>query len=392
MNSIFNQTIRRKLMFLVFISILPALGIIIYSALERRSHQMENAGEEVTRIAGSAAEIQNGIALSARQLLITLAHSQAVQDRDLEACSRLFKNMLDLNPGFYNIALTDASGDILAAALPFESVNLSDRKHFRDTRDHLDFASGEFIETRISPRPAFPFAYPVLDANGEFRGAVVTVISLSGYQKFFENISLPPGSFIGMTDHQGRRLFRVPVDPNVFPLGKPVKPEVWEILSGQGKQKSFVEQVSDRSLQVLAYEMLRLREDLSPYMYMVVGMPRSEVLALSKFELSRDISLLLVASFMAFFLAWLVGDLTIVKKFLRLQKVSDQLAQGDLSVRTGLAYEDGEIGGLARSFDSMAEQLSLDIARREKARQELRASEEKIQDSGKRTAGHYNAL
>jgi PAS domain S-box-containing protein len=377
MISIFQQSIRKSLILIVFISILPALGIIIYSSLERRNHQIEHAGYEVMRMAESAAEIQNRIAFSARQMLVSMAHTQEVLERDLEACTRLFRDMLTLNPGFYNIVVTDASGDILAAALPFASVNLSDRKHFRDARDSKSFSAGEFIETRIDPEPAFPYAYPVLDEKGDFKGIVAAVTSLRGYQNFFENIALPPGSFIGMTDHQGRRLFRVPADPEIFPLGVPIRPEVWQVLSGQEKQQSFVEHLSDKSLQVISYHKLQLSEDHSPYMYMVVGMPRSEVLAMSTYELSRYVALLLAAWFMAFGLAWLLGDLTIVKKFTRLQKVSDQLAKGDLSVRTGLEYSGGEIGRLARSFDSMAQQLAMDIARREKARDELRASEEK---------------
>ncbi|WP_051617286.1 ATP-binding protein [Desulfonatronovibrio hydrogenovorans] len=376
MFSVFHATIRRKLILLVFIAILPALGIIVYSGLERRSLQIEQAGLEVRRIAESAAEIQNRTALSVRQLLIALAHTQEVLSQDLEACSRLFQDMLSLNPSIYNIAITDASGDVLAAALPFEQANLSDRKHFKEARAFFDFAAGEFIETRIAPIPAFPYAYPVLDENGYFRGVLTAVISLSGYQDFFQSVSLPSGSFIGITDHQGVRLFREPADEDVFPLGQPINLQVWMTLSGQMVQQTFVEQISDRSLQIIAYQNLQLRQDLPPYMYMVVGMPRSEVLALTSSKLFRDLTLLLGASVMAFVLAWLVGDLTIVKKFMRLQEASDELARGNLGVRTGLAYGDGEMGRLARSFDSMAEQLTRDMDKREKAQAELRVSEE----------------
>ncbi len=190
MISIFQQSIRKSLIFIVFISILPALGIIIYSSLERRNHQIEHAGYEVMRMAESAAEIQNRIAFSVRQMLVSLAHTQEVLERDLEACTRLFRDMLTLNPGFYNIVVTDASGNILAAALPFASVNLSDRKHFRDARDSKGFAAGEFIETRIDPELAFPYAYPVLDEKGDFNGILAAVTSLGGYQYFFENVSV----------------------------------------------------------------------------------------------------------------------------------------------------------------------------------------------------------
>jgi PAS domain S-box-containing protein len=380
MISFLTGTIRRKLFLLVFVSVLPALGIILHAGVKNRQHQLQQAEYEVMRMVHAAAEIQERMAVSTLQLLSTLAQTPMVLNQDSEACTRLLQNLLKMNPTLKNIALTDAAGDVFAAALPFTPpVNFSDRKHFQDARKFMGFAAGELIVTRMSPEPAFPFAFPIQGENGDFMGIVASVISLTVYEQLFLNAGLPEGSFIGMTDHQGRRLFRVPADPNVFPLGEPVKPEVWAVISDEKVERSFVGEISDASRQILAFKRLRLSEDHSPYIYMVVGIPRSEVLASAQKNLLRDVALVSVAAMLALATAWLLGDLAFVRKLRRLQEAAQRLAQGDLQVKTGMSHAEGELGLLAESFDDMARQLSEDLARREQAEAALREREHALE-------------
>jgi|GEM_PF-3991564 len=380
MISIFTGTIRKKLFLLVFISVLPALGIILHAGVNNRRHQLQQAEYEVMRMVHAAAEIQERMTLSAFQLLGTLAQTPMVLNRDTDACIRLFQNLLKMNPMLKNIVVTDAAGDVFAAALPFTPpVNLSDRKHFQDARNAMGFSGGELIVTRMSPEPAFPFAFPIQDKNGDFMGIVATVIGLTDHEQLFHNALLPKGSFIGMTDHQGRRLFRVPADANLFPLGEPVKPEVWAVISGENEERPFVGEISDASRQILAFKKLRVNEDRSPYMYMVVGIPKSEVLASAQNILVRDVTLVSVAALLALATAWLLGDLAFVRKLRRLQEAARQLAQGDLKVKTGIPHSHGELGQLAKSFDNMACQLSEDQGRREQAEAALRQREHALE-------------
>ncbi len=79
-----------------------------------------------------------------------------------------------------------------------------------------------------------------------------------------------------------------------------------------------------------------------------------------------------VAGLVALAAAWLGGELFILRQVKALLKAIQSFAGGDYSSRAGLSKERGEMGELARSFDSMAEALEKQIEQRERSQQALR--------------------
>jgi signal transduction histidine kinase/ActR/RegA family two-component response regulator len=75
--------------------------------------------------------------------------------------------------------------------------------------------------------------------------------------------------------------------------------------------------------------------------------------------------------FLALAAAWFGGEHFILRQIRRLAKSAQLLREGDLTTRTGLAREKGEIGELARSFDSMAATLQQRVEEREQAEKTL---------------------
>ncbi len=72
-----------------------------------------------------------------------------------------------------------------------------------------------------------------------------------------------------------------------------------------------------------------------------------------------------VVGLLALGAAWFGGERFILRQVRILCNAAGQLAAGNLSVRTGLARETGELGELARTFDSMAEALEQRVKERE---------------------------
>src|SRR5271167_1607243 len=64
-----------------------------------------------------------------------------------------------------------------------------------------------------------------------------------------------------------------------------------------------------------------------------------------------------VAGLVALVAAWIGGELFIMRQVRALSKAVQGFGEGNLGSRTGLNKERGELGELARSFDSMAEAL-----------------------------------
>src|SRR5207245_11296258 len=69
--------------------------------------------------------------------------------------------------------------------------------------------------------------------------------------------------------------------------------------------------------------------------------------------------------------AWFGGERFILRQIRVLARAAQRLREGDLTSRTEMARETGEMGRLARSFDSMAATLEQRVKEREPAGQML---------------------
>src|SRR5690242_3176567 len=69
--------------------------------------------------------------------------------------------------------------------------------------------------------------------------------------------------------------------------------------------------------------------------------------------------------------AWFGGERFIMRQVRVLSEAAGRFERGDLSTRTGLGREQGELGDLARTFDSMAAKLEQRVKERELAEKTL---------------------
>ena len=76
------------------------------------------------------------------------------------------------------------------------------------------------------------------------------------------------------------------------------------------------------------------------------------------------------------FVAWFLGNSTIVKRLGVLVDASRKLGRGDLRARTGLAYKNDELGELAKTFDEMAASLERKHIEREEAEGHIKKAAE----------------
>jgi signal transduction histidine kinase len=94
----------------------------------------------------------------------------------------------------------------------------------------------------------------------------------------------------------------------------------------------------------------------------VMKIRSAEIYSPSRHLLAIHLAGLASMALLVFGLTWLGSDRYFAGPLIRLIREANRLAAGDLSARSGLAY-DGEIGGLARSFDDMAGALQIERTR-----------------------------
>jgi signal transduction histidine kinase/ActR/RegA family two-component response regulator len=371
----FFQSFRGMLFSLVLLAVLPALGIILHNGLVSRDDAVLHARQELARIVTALAGAQQRTTDVTRQTLATLAIMDEVRNQDIIACSAIFSRILLHNPLYTNITLTDPSGDILVSAMPMTFPSLADRKHFKDALRTKVFSPGEYIVSRATAVASFPFAYPILDELGEVSGVLTVALDLSKFHSFFAGEHLPDGSFLGIADHEGRRLFRSFVDGS-FPLGAFISPSAWKRAQEGGESGVFVTQGSDGLSRISAFHKIRLERDTPAYMTIFIGMPEAAIGVDARKAMETGLVLSACAAVLALVMAWVAERTFFMPRIRALVMAAERFRTGDYCTLTGVNHDAGELGLLASALDRMAHE-------RQVAVDELRAAKDAAEDASR---------
>ena len=128
---VLNGSIRRLLILLVLIAILPALGIILLTGFEARNHALIESERNAQLLARGIGEIQERTTRGIHQLLEQLADLPQVKAGNIAVAADSFKSITAAFPMVENLVLTGPDGDVIAAAAPTERTSLIDLPSFR---------------------------------------------------------------------------------------------------------------------------------------------------------------------------------------------------------------------------------------------------------------------
>ncbi len=360
MNSLKAGSISRNLVLLVVAAVLPALVILLYSGVEHRRLSIDSAQQDVLLLTRSMAESQKDMTGAARQILSTLSLLPAIREGNMEMSEKILEAVFEQNPDFQNITLTDPQGRVLISGGAYTPANLSDRKHFQEALAEERFAAGEYIITRVGDnRPAFAFAHPVMDRDGQPWAVLTAAVSLSRFAHFHEASNLPDRSFLAITDHQGIRLFFYPPMPETNPVGRPIISHSWETARGAEEPAVFFGQGSDGMHRIFAVKPVRLVADEKPYIYLWASIPESHVLGPANAVMLRNLLLLVLATAISIAVACFLGRKNLVGPITGLVNLTRRFADGQLDARLTSAGTQmpTEIATLTRAFHDMASKL-----------------------------------
>jgi diguanylate cyclase (GGDEF)-like protein/PAS domain S-box-containing protein len=362
----FFTTLRFRLLLLVFLAVLPALAVILYSGLEQRRMAAEAAKQNVLDLVHHASLYQERVVEGVRQMLLSLAELPAVRQQDGAVASAVFSRILEKQKIYGNISAADRHGKVFATARPQpgQAPSAAGRSHFEQALNTRDFAIGEFGIGRTSGKPTIHFGYPLID-YGVVQGVVSASVVLDCLNTLIARSQLPPGSMITVIDRDGAILSRHP-QPEQWVGKRMPEAEIVKIVLAKGE--GIAEAVGIDGVPCLfAFTPLEVG---SHDLFVYAGVPLKTVYAGANRVLTRNLLALGVAALLALIAAWLLGQFFLIGRTQTLVNTSQQLAGGDLAVRSGLAYDDGEFGQLAQSFDEMAAAL-------QHRQESLRESEEK---------------
>ena len=379
----FFSRLRARLLALVLLAILPALGLVLYTGFEQRAAARAEAESSALRVVKLAAASQKQHFEATRQLLTTLAQLPQVRPDRAAECQALFTNLVHLHPIYANIGGLDAEGKVFASAKPPRTAqfDLSDQAYFKKARDTRKFAVGEYQTNGISGRPTLPMAYPLfVDTN--FAGVVFAALDLKWLNQLAARADLPEGSTLNLIalnliERKATILVRYKVpDPGKSWIGLTITNERFLKLLGTERTGPF--RGVDSVKRLYASTPLSRSGGL-PDAAVSVGIPEEAAYAAVHRTMRLNLVFLGIVAVLALAAAWTGGDFFVLRQVRGLVEAARRLSKGDLGARSGVPLGPGELGQLARSFDDMAASLQQHVGDLQRAQSELKALNEELE-------------
>jgi len=360
------SSLRSRGIALILLAIFPLLALTLYSYLDRRDHDISDVQSRELVAVRNLATIHETLISDSRKLLATLAQLPQVQRRDRNACSALFAELLKQSPQSVTIVASDSEGWLFASAPAAPGpVNYADRRWFQKIIQTKDFVFEEAVLGRSSGKYGTILAYPILDGEGRFQGALATQLDLQWLGNLLAKSEFPPTTAMVLTDPNWKVLFRYP-EPQKY-IGKTLPDSLVKAMT-----------ISDEGVaagvglhgEARLFGFTRLSPPREERLY--IGVPRDWAVGTANRALRRNLICLGLVALFAMASAWYGGNFFIVRPVEKLRAVTARLAAGDLTVRSGPDYTGGELGLLSHSFDQMADSL-------QEREEDLRLANKKLQ-------------
>lgn len=148
--------------------------------------------------------------------IATVSHFLANKPYDLSqlprTCPSYFADFQRLN-NIANIGIVNKQGDLLCATNgKIDHINIADRGYFKNAMTHNSAAIGYFQHDRSWQAPSINFAVAIIDNSDQVIGALVSVIALEQWNVALNNLMLPSGARVVITDSKQLILANYPND------------------------------------------------------------------------------------------------------------------------------------------------------------------------------------
>ncbi|MCL4475780.1 MAG: hypothetical protein M1508_06095 [Nitrospirae bacterium] len=149
-------SLRTRLIIVLLLVAIPALGLTLYTASEERGRDIAEVQDNAMRLANIIAVQEDQLVSTTRQLLISLSHFPCVIDGAPAACNELFSHIREEHYQRYaNIGAARPNGDVFCSAFPLSRpVNIADREYFKNAIKTRNFSIGDYQIGRITGKPS----------------------------------------------------------------------------------------------------------------------------------------------------------------------------------------------------------------------------------------------
>jgi signal transduction histidine kinase/HAMP domain-containing protein len=344
-------SLRSRLIFLILMAVVPAFGVILYSAAKHRELTASQVKQNALVAARVIASEQDRVLENAHEFLVTLARVPQIRDNDKAACRKILSGLLE--PRYADLVVADKNGKPLCTALPAGS-SLASSKGFHHTRsvETYDFTIGNLRYHPEGAKILLDVGYPVSEQPGVVRAVVSAALDLSWINHVAVDSHLYPGATFTLVSSSGMVLLRYPDGTDW--IGKSIFSEAAEqSIASRDPEKTIEATGPDRVHRLFAFS--RLKNPVGgQIVYAAIDLPTTLAFAKTKEILIQNLIALAILSAIILSSAWFGADVFVLCRIRDIITATHKVAEGNLSARTTLAYDSNELGQMARAFDGLA--------------------------------------
>ena len=355
-----------RMFLLVFIAVLPAIGIQAYNEYDLRAARSEDIRQRVVQITKQFGEEMGELREGARQLLVGLGQLPAVKRQQTEACDSIFAAAKQNFVNYNLLGAADASGNIFCSSAPLSYTSVAEQPFFKRAMATDGLAVGNYWRDPKTGQKMIHFAQRFLDTDGKVAGIVFAGLDLDWLSEHLRERGLSPTASILIADREGNIIARLP-HPEAL-VGKNMRKSHEAIMDGDKTGWEEAKGV-DGIVRIFGY----VPAQLPPYdLFLSAGLSKAEAFAPIDAATVRGISLIMLGLLLALYAAWLGGRLFIRRPIDGLLKASTEWSNGNYEARVDIKDSGSEIGRLGVAFNDMAAAVSARNAAQKRAEEELR--------------------
>jgi signal transduction histidine kinase len=369
----FFKSLRARLILLVLIAVIPAMGVTLYSGLEQRRLARNTAEEDVLRLARAMANYQASLVEGARQLSQAIVLMPAVRQEDPAACSQFLKSLNASYPMYASFSLASLDGKLYCASMPMtRAVNVADRSYFQQALQRNSLAIGEAVVGRLTGKMILPFALPLKDDKGSSRGIFIASLDLQSVFDMAKTIQLPQGSTMLLVNPDGTVLGRLQEADKWAGQNLSDVPLIHKIISEPGGGSVEIEGL-DGVRRFYGFTPVKLIDD--QHLTISIGIPTNLVFAEADRLLLRNLLWIGGIAVLALIAAWFGGDIL----FLRIVSLTAERDAAEKKLRE--MNEQLELRVIERTaeLDYANTMLSTELEERQQAMIQLREREQELE-------------
>lgn len=210
MANVSSRTLQLRLLILVFVAFIPALGFFWYVNGELRTLQLEAKEQELARRAQEIATEYRLLLDESRRYLATLAEFPEIRDGRSSTCSDYLQRAIVHMEEYTTLSLIGMDGYLACGAVtPEGELYLGDRAYFTRASSMGSFAVGNFAIGRMTGLPVLGLAQPIFEGD-EMAWVLAGSLDLRILGNRVAQNPLPEGYTFTVLDREKRVMVRLP--------------------------------------------------------------------------------------------------------------------------------------------------------------------------------------